>query len=447
MKKVVLLFLFLGFMQGCSGSGEALLEQAQQFQEMAQDIRLGDTETGVTIEEALNHHGSDGATVVVIEEGVPVFSRGHYGYQDKEAGIETDENTIYQAASLTKFIAALGMVKASERLSGGPTLGRKVSRVATAHPSSLVSLWANVQPTHGLLGLTTLDEISVRRLLNNVGGLNRPTTGTECTKPSQTTGLDDILDPINCDNCLEIVHFPATEWAYSSGGYALAEAMLLAQTGRSAEEFLTTEILNPFGMYQSTFADASEDMDHLARGCDGESCPCVVEYAEAKFPGGLLAHPMEYATFLSYVLNDGQNADGDEIIPLVELHEALTPAKYHNSSNLSCTSDTDCQQIPNLFEICHTGTCILPLETNNQESSGGEAGGWYGLGVHMSPDREVDGYSRILHHSGGQDGVTTFFNIDRALKNGIVIMINGGPKDGRKALRMDIYEAFARHYR
>ncbi len=444
MKNVTLATLVLLLLAGCSGSGSGVLDEASRFQEMAQDIQI-DGASGISIEEALEHHGSDGATVVVIEDGVPVLLRGHYGYQDRVAGIETDGQTIYQAASLSKFVAGLGMVKAA-RLPGGPGLGRKVSRTASDHPGSLVSVWVNVQATQGVAAVAETRMISIRRLLKNAAGLNRPTTGTECTRPSATTGLEDILTP-NARSLLEIVHTPGTEWKYSSGGFALAEAMLLAETGRSAEEFLETEILEPFGMDQSTFADASASMDHLARGCDDEPCACEVEYAEVKFPGGLLAHPVEYATMLRYVLEDGLNSEGDEIIPLDDLHEALKPAQHLNSSNLTCVTDAPCQVLPGSPEICFTGTCIDPLETDNEESSGGEAGGWYGTGVHMSPDRDVGGYPRTLHHLGGQDGVTTYFNIDRSLKNGIVIMINGGPKAGRKALRADIFDAFERHYR
>ena len=444
MKPVLLSVLLLLTVAGCSGGCGDVLDEATRFQEMAQDIQI-DGASGVSIDEALEHHGADGATVVVIEDGVSILLRGHYGYQDRAAGIETDDQTLYQAASLTKLVAGLGMVKAA-RLPGGPGLARKVITTASDHPTSIVSHWTNVQPVYNVAAVAAMQQISIRRLIKNAAGLNRPTTGTECTRPSMTTGLEDILGP-SSTKPLKVVHTPGTEWKYSSGGFALAEAMLLAETGRDAEEFLETEILEPFGMDESTFSDASASMDHLARGCDEEPCVCDVEYAEVKFPGGLLAHPLEYATLLRTILNDGVDSNSDVLIPSDDLHEVLTPAKHSSSSNLACTSDAQCQILPGSRAICHTDTCILPLETDNDENSGGESGGWYGTGVHLSADREVGGYSRTLHHLGGQDGVTTYFNIDRALKNGIVIMINGGPKAGRKALRTDIFEAFERHYR
>jgi CubicO group peptidase (beta-lactamase class C family) len=427
---------------GCSGSGEVVLDEAVRFQEMIQDIRV-DGEDSISVDEALEHHGADGLTIVVFEDGVPVLLRGHYGYQDRTAGIETDDRTIYQAASLTKFVAGLAMAKAA-RQSNDFGLARKASKTAVDHPSSYVSAWVNAQFVHGVSAVTATQQISIRRLLKNAAGLNRPTTGTECARPSEATGLDDILSPVG-PKLLKNVHTPGTEWKYSSGGFALAEAMLLAETGRDAEEFLETEILEPFDMEQSTVADASASMDHLARGCNAAPCACEVEYAEVKFPGGLLAHPLEYAAFLRDVMDvslDGEERGG---LTAEDVHEALKPAQHRSSSNLACSSDTQCP--PGTSEMCHTGACIQPLTTGKEENSGGVAGGWYGMGVHLSPDRDVEGYSRTLHHLGGQDGVTTYFNVDRALQNGIVIMINGGPKEGRKALRGDLFDAFERHFR
>jgi CubicO group peptidase (beta-lactamase class C family) len=435
--------LLILLIAGCSGSGKAVLDEAVRFQEVAQDIQVGGA-GGVSIEEVLEHHGADGATVVVFEDGTPVLLRGHYGYQDRDGGIETDDRTIYQAASLTKFVAGLAMAKAA-RETGDFGLARKASKTSSDHPSSLVSVWVTAQLAHGVSAVTATQQISIRRLLKNAAGLNRPTTGTECGRPSTSTGLEDILTP-SASPLLTIVHTPGTEWKYSSGGFALAEAMLLAETGRDAEEFLETEILEPFAMEQSTVADASAGMEHLARGCDAAPCACEVEYAEVKFPGGLLAHPLEYAAFLRDVM--AVSLTGEEVGGLTaeDLHEALKPAQHRSSSNLACSSDTQCQTFSPL-EICHTDACIRPLTTGNEENSGGEAGGWYGMGVHLSPDRDVGGYSRTLHHLGGQDGVTTYFNVDRALENGIVIMINGGPKAGRKALRKDLFDAFERHFR
>lgn len=422
-----------------------MLDEASRFVEMTQDIQIGNA-PGVTIDEALEHHGADGATVVVIEDGVPVLLRGHYGYQDRAAGIETDDRTIYQAASLSKLVAGLGMARGA-RLGTGPKLGRKARKTADAHPGSIVQQWVDVQPLAGTGPLDPTEKVSIRRLLKNAAGTNRATTGTECSRPSTKTGLDDLLTPGTCSRCVWITGSPGAEWAYSSGGFALAEAMLLAETGRSAEDFLTAEVLEPLGMTRSTFADAAASMDHLARGCDDESCACDVEYAEVKFPGGLLANPLEYAEMLRYILNDGLDSEGNVMIHPDDLHEVLKPAEHTSSSNRPCTEDAQCEVLPAFDEVCHTGACIRPLETKRQESSGAEAGGWYGMGVHMSPDHDVDGYSRTLHHLGGQDGVTTYFNVDRALRNGIVIMINGGPKKKRKALREDIFEAFERYYR
>jgi hypothetical protein len=69
-------------------------------------------------------------------------------------------------------------------------------------------------------------------------------------------------------------------------------------------------------------------------------------------------------------------------------------------------------------------------------------------------DNSVGDLPRYLSHSGGHPGFISYFNVDRAKQNGIVIMINGNEdwkkKDaeyGVNALRFDVYEAFKRAYR
>ncbi len=445
------------FMTGPVLAQQSLLDQINRFLDMEKDIQIlvGASVLRYPMDVAINQHKVDGATIVVIEDGVPVFTRGHYGFQDKAAGIPTDGSTLYQAASLTKLVASLGMVKAAGLAAPQTsiTLGRKVAKVADANPSSLVGKWAAFRRLRPV-NIGFLSQISVRRLLNNTAGLNRPTTGTECSKPSRTTGLDDILDAVGCSKCLSITAAPGISWKYSSGGYALAESMLLAQTGRSAEEFLTNEILNPYQMYKSTFQDGSDSMTHLAHGCNTSSCTCDVRYADVKFPGGLLALPLEYAKLLDLLIHDGKNNDGEQIISLNDIHEVMTPAEHINSTNLSCSRDSQCRKINGLLlrpnDICFANQCTLPLLTGDEENGGGENGNWYGLGVHMTTELLEDGYPRELFHLGGQDGFTTYFNIDRKLKNGIVIMINGPEGTdlfGRKALKNAIYAAFLRKYR
>ena len=71
----------------------------------------------------------------------------------------------------------------------------------------------------------------------------------------------------------------------------------------------------------------------------------------------------------------------------------------------------------------------------------------------MSEDQDFQGFPSDLSHGGAQDNARAYFFLDRADRNGIVIMINGedvwkknGGEYGADALKADISAAFFRYY-
>ena len=424
-------------------STSPVVAASEQYRAMEKDIRVKVDKDGTTatmsIDAAIARHEVNGATVVIISGGA-IAGTYHYGLRNKKDKLPTTRNTLYQAASTSKFVAALAMTKAA-RMSAGPNLGRRVRETAQANPGSLLDTWV-----HRKFGKSTekyLDEITVRRLLGHTAGLEKHLAGT--SPLDSTTDMRRILlggpttDGMDL-NGIRPETDPGTLYLYSSGNYVIAEAMLEQHTGRTAREFLNNEILEPYNMSKSTFNQADADMMDLARGCSREPCLYDVLHTEVKFPGGLLALPEDYARVLTYVLNDGKDAQGKPVIPMEDLIEIMTPQYHIRSSRNACSATRACAG----SELCFGAQCLEPIAAGSA---------WYGLGVDLSKERFGE-YSRYLSHSGGQPGFSAYFSLDRLDKNGIVIMVNGSDswnkKDveyGAHALRTDIYEAFKRAYR
>lgn len=277
------------------------------------------------------------------------------------------------------------------------------------------------------------------RLLQSNAGMDREKTGTACD--ANETAIANFHGTFSspCIDCVSIKDEPGTGWRYSSGGFVVAEAMFEEESGRASRNFLRKDILEPYGLDKSSFKNAGPGIANLATACDATipstgQCACVNEIAKVKFPGGLLANPLDYARLLMIIMHDGDEPAGDSVIPLYDIREVIHPG-YHQESTLnSCSVLRDCSG----GEQCIAERCMTPL---------GSGSNWYGFGVHMEPTPAADGYPKELYHTGGQDGFSSYFNIDRELRNGVLVFINGRGEQDRKAFRGEIIDAFKRHYR
>lgn len=425
--------------KGVTVDTTSALSAGERFAKMERDIRVavdkdGRTET-MTISEAVARHEVNGATVAVIDNG-QVSAVRHYGVRSRKSNLPTNGDTLYQAASTSKFIASIGMVIAA-RKEHGPKLVRSVRMTANEHPDSLVGRWVDKQFKGDKSGYPK--DITIERLLSHTAGLDTHGIGT--ARHDSKTDMENILLGQGFNPGVKPENPPGIVYSYSGGGFTAAEAMLEVHSGRTATDFLNNEVLRPFGMTKSTFNTANDGMVNLARGCSRGVCSDEPEYTTVKFAGGLLANPEEYARLLVIILNDGKDAAGKQVLPLADVQRLMTPAaNMALSSQKPCSAHTNC--IPT--ERCYGGKCIFPIPAD---------GAWYGLGVSLGDGEDLGGYPSDLYHGGAQDNAAAFFFLDRADRNGFVVMVNGkdewkknGVEYGADALTADIADAFYRNY-
>lgn len=415
---------------------------ASVYGEMEADIQVetngnGTTST-MTLLEAIDQHEVAGASVAVIENGAVALVR-HYGYRNAVDHLPTNANTIYQTASISKLFAGLAMVRAA-REGVGPVLTSTVQEWADAHPGSLIDTWVGQKFTGDAAGYPS--EISVRRLLDHSAGLSHHGIGN--FYDDTPTELATILlgDAVTEDT--HPLSRPGTEHCYSGGAFSAAEAML-ADAGLTPRVYLNG-MLGDWGLTQSTYDEAADSMTDLARGCSRGTCSTAPPHTIAKFAGGLLSNPKEYATVLTLLLNSGLDALGNRVLPLADVRAVLTPTYERTSSLQACTGSCPAG------ETCIGARCMKPfLDTCDGGTSNG-----YGLGTFVTAAHLLaDGYPRNLSHGGANPdgGSATFFFADRLDDDGIVIMVNGeyqwsqnGATLGANALVDDIKAAYFRHF-
>ncbi len=176
-----------------------------------------------------------GVSVAVIHKGQLAWARG-FGVA-KIGGSPVTVDTVFQAASISKPITALAVLKLVQ--DGRLRLDSDVN-------SQLVS-W-HIPPA------AWSTSIDVRALLNHTAGLTvHGFAGYSAGQPTPT--LIQVLDGVHPANSppIRVDIPPGTTWRYSGGGYTVLQQLLNDVTGEAFPVHLERAVLGPLAMSNSTF--------------------------------------------------------------------------------------------------------------------------------------------------------------------------------------------------
>jgi CubicO group peptidase (beta-lactamase class C family) len=184
-----------------------------------------------TIAERMQTLKVPAVSVAVLDGGKLLWARG-YG-----AGVNAE--TVFQAASLSKHVAALIALRLVDE--GKLSLDEDVNRKLRS--------WKIPENE-----FTRAEKVTLRRLLNHSAGLTvHGFEGYESGTP--VPSLLQVLDgarPAN-SQAVRVDMVPGSQWRYSGGGYEVVQQLILDVTGRSFADLARTLIFEPLGMRRSTF--------------------------------------------------------------------------------------------------------------------------------------------------------------------------------------------------
>jgi CubicO group peptidase (beta-lactamase class C family) len=216
----------------------SLLPCARAFAAEASDIEqgltvtIGGAEKQVTLAEAMAALNIPAASIALIDQDHIVFARA-YG-----EGVTPD--TPFQAASLSKFVAAVGAMR----------LVDQKQLVLDADVNAALTSWK--------VPASAFDEdhpVTLRGLLSMTGGIGVPGfIGYEVGAPLPT--LTQILDgtpPANSPP-VTVIAVPGSAYNYSGGGYEIAEALMVDTLHAPFPDIMDELVLKPAEMAHSTFA-------------------------------------------------------------------------------------------------------------------------------------------------------------------------------------------------
>ncbi len=165
-----------------------------------------------------------------------------YAEHMSSVGEPVDRDTVFQVASLSKWITAWGVMALVEQ--GRFDLEAPVSRYLTR--------WA--LPETGFDN----DGVTIRRLLSHTAGLTDGLgyAGFAPVSPVQTlvASLTQAADASpGASGRVQVGYAPGERFEYSGGGYTLLQLLIEEVSGETFEAYMQRAVFEPLGMDHSTF--------------------------------------------------------------------------------------------------------------------------------------------------------------------------------------------------
>lgn len=228
-----------------------------------------------------------GVSIAFIESGKVSWTRA-YGVADAATGQLVSPDTLFQAASMSKAVAAAGALRLVEQ--GKLNLDGDIN--------SRLTTW-KVPLTEFIAGT----KVTLRQLLSHTAGLTvGGFPGYQAGRPIPTTL--QILDGSPPANTPAVRSFeaPGGRYAYSGGGYTVAQQAMIDVGAQPYPRLLQSLLLGPARMRSSTLAQPLP-LSLVSRAASGhDDKGAVIPGARNTYPefaaAGLWTTPSDYGRFM-----------------------------------------------------------------------------------------------------------------------------------------------------
>lgn len=290
----------------------------------------------------MKKHHIAGVSVGLIHNGEIAYLNS-YGYADAENEIPVTENTVFQAASISKTMTAWGIMNLVEE-----------GKLALDDPvSSYLSRWELPPSEFDASGVT------IRRLLSHTSGIAHvggyagfsPDEPLQTLEESLTSAKDAFGEGVR------IVRQPGTKIEYSGGAYTLLQLVIEEVTGLPFEEYMKNEVLTPLGMDQSGFILDSAMKDNLSVVYGGNGKPAPGRVFTAKAAAGLFTTAHDLSTWVAAMIPSGPNGQNGQALEPKTVQEMFQPqTEIKNPFSYGLGYMVQNILFTDLSEVYHTGT-------------------------------------------------------------------------------------------
>ena len=226
------------------------------------------------IDKMVNQYAPTGASIAIIEHG-KIKEVRNYGYADKkEKKLVTDE-TRFKIASVSKTMTSYGVMQLVEQ--GKLDLDTPVNEYLTR--------WKIPQGEFGE------DKVTLRMLLSHTAGI------TGSNEYSYTEPLPSIDEALKLQD-VRLKKEPGTQFEYSEfTGHGICQLVIEEVTGMSFEEYMVKQVFEPLGMYQTDYANYTNEKGELAVPYAGDGKATKVVPIVMNGSGGVTSTSRDLALF------------------------------------------------------------------------------------------------------------------------------------------------------
>ena len=235
---------------------------------------------------AMEEYAIPAVSVAVINDGKIEWAKA-YGVVDAATKMAVDTETIFQAGSISKAVAAVGI----------HSLVQKGMLQLDADVNQFLCSWKIAENEY-----TKSNNVTLRHLLSHTAGFNVIGFDGYYLHDRLPTLLQILEGAKPANNpSLQVEFLPGSKLAYSGGGYSVMQQLVEDLVGSSFAEFMDKECLQKLGMTRSTFHYPIKDIN-AAHSHTGEGTAKPMKGGWKTYPesaaAGLWTTPTELARLL-----------------------------------------------------------------------------------------------------------------------------------------------------
>jgi CubicO group peptidase (beta-lactamase class C family) len=244
-------------------------------------------EAPYTLQERMAFYKVHGLSIAVIQNYHMVWAKG-YGYADDSLKISVTPRTLFQAASISKSLNAVGVLKLAQ--------DHKLDIFADIN--NYLRTWKFPYDS-----LSKGKKISTANLLSHTGGLT--VHGFDGYEPGAALpSVVQILDgkkPANSP-AVRSMYEPGIKSEYSGGGTVISQLIVMDITHEPYAAYMKKNVLRPLGMISSTFAQPPVNINRslLATAYDEKGKKVTGKYHiyPEEAPAGLWTNPTDLSKYI-----------------------------------------------------------------------------------------------------------------------------------------------------